>query len=121
MSDKSRWTRRLELAAIVVVLGCLASSESLVDVPLCLNRCLGFRCPTCGTARSLWHLLHSNFAEAWAMNPIGYVALVVLVRRTVVLVRPRFPKLRLLENRWLDAGLLVSYLTLGSLRLMRVL
>ena len=46
-----------------------------------------------------------------ALNPIGYIALFALVRRTLVLALPRLPMVFLLENRWFDAGLLASFLT----------
>jgi hypothetical protein len=121
MKGRSSTARWVELLAIALFLLYLTSSDSLIDVPLCLNRCLGIRCPTCGTTRSLWHLLHGKFVEAWALNPIGYVALFVLARRAFVLARPRHPMIRLVEHRWLDVGLLTGYLIFGSLRLIRVL
>lgn len=120
-SAKSAMARWAEFGAIVLLLIYLMTSSTLVDVPLCLYRYLGRPCPTCGTTRSVSHILHGEFTKAWALNPIGYVALAVLSRRAFVLARPRHPIARLLENRWLDVGLLGSYLIIGSFRLLLVL
>jgi hypothetical protein len=114
----ARWT---EFSAILGLLAYLAGTDTLIDVPLCVSRYMGRPCPSCGTIRSLWHLLHGRFSESWALNPIGYVALAVLARRAIVLTRPSRLVVRSLENRWLEALFLASYLTLGCMRLVRVL
>jgi hypothetical protein len=113
--------RRIELGMIIGFLAYLTATKSLINIPLCLSRTLGLPCPTCGTTRSLWHLLHGNFGEAWTANPIGYIALLVLARRAFVLSLPHRPAVRLLEHLWLDLGLLASYLAFGALRMMGIL
>jgi len=112
--------RRVELGMILGLLAYVAATDSLIDLPLCWSRTLGLPCPTCGTTRSLWHLLHGDLPGAWASNPIGYVALLVLVRRVVVISSPDRTAVRILERRWLDYGLLASYLAFGLSRLIGI-
>jgi hypothetical protein len=109
---------RAELSAIIGFLAYLSSSDSLIDIPLCLSRVLGRRCPTCGTVRSLWHIMHGELTKAWSLNPIGYIAIVILARRAIVLCLPRRQVASHSEHDRLDVALLASYLILGSMRMM---
>jgi hypothetical protein len=108
------------MASIVGLVIYLATSETLGDLPLCVFRYLGRPCPTCGTTRSLWNVLHGNLTTAWSLNPIGFLVVVVLARRLVVLSVPRHPIVRLLEHPRLDAALLATYFALGSMRVLGV-
>jgi hypothetical protein len=108
--------RCVELASIVGILLYFLLSKSLPDIPLCPSYYFGYRCPTCGTTRSLWNILHGNFATAWSFNPIGYVVLLVLCRRILVLSSSSRSLNRLLEHRWMDLGLLGGFLAFGFLR-----
>ena len=71
-----------EFFIILGVLGVFAFAKRLPEIPTCPIRYFSdSRCPTCGTTRSVWHLLHGRFAEAWRMNPVGFVVFLVLMRR----------------------------------------
>ena len=105
-----------ELAFLIGILLYFLLSRSLPDIPLCPSGYFGYRCPTCGTTRSLWNILHGNFATAWGFNPIGYVVLLVLCRRIVVLSLLSRRVNQLLESGLADLSLLGAFLAFGFLR-----
>ncbi len=110
----------MELSLIVGLLFYLSVSEALPDVPLCPSHYFGYRCPTCGTTRSVWCILHGDFGTAWDFNPIGYVVLLVLGRRIVVLSASNRGLNELLENKWVNLTLLSAFLTFVFLRMAAV-
>jgi hypothetical protein len=113
------WRRWGEFAFLLGLVLYFRLSGSLPEVPLCPSHYFGYRCLTCGTTRSLWNLLHGDLGTAWRFNPIGFVVLVVLVRRIFVLALPGLS--RALEGRWVDWGLLGAFLAFGVLREIAVL
>lgn len=55
--------------------------------PLCLlKRISGVPCPSCGTTRSILSILHGHFKEAFYLNPLGYLAVIILLTAPIVLV-----------------------------------
>lgn len=44
-----------------------------------LKNTVGLACPSCGTTRSVLHLLHGDVSNAMLMNPLGIVAFLGLV------------------------------------------
>lgn len=69
--------------------------EQLGKVYRCpIARWTGLQCPTCGTTRALWSLLHLRFAEAFAYNP--FVFLLVPVMSVILMV----PGLRTDRRVW---------------------
>jgi Protein of unknown function (DUF2752) len=106
--------RLLEFSAIVAILAGFALFPSLPAIPVCPYAFLsGHACPTCGTTRSLWNILHGNFAAAFAFNPIGFIVAFVLIRRLAVLLLANNRILRILDGRYINAALLTLYLALG--------
>ncbi|MCB0519884.1 MAG: DUF2752 domain-containing protein [Lewinellaceae bacterium] len=48
--------------------------------PLCFSRLFfGRECLGCGTTRAMMNILHGHFVAAWALNPLGFVALPLIV------------------------------------------
>lgn len=43
--------------------------KSITDIP----------CPSCGSTRSVTHLLHGEFSSAFMMNPMGIITLLILL------------------------------------------
>ena len=41
-----------------------------------LKRTTGLACPSCGTTRSILHLLHGDFSSAVLLNPLGILAFI---------------------------------------------
>ena len=45
-----------------------------------MKRLTGIPCPSCGSTRSIILLIKGNFAEAFKLNPLGYIiALIMLI------------------------------------------
>lgn len=81
--------RKLEVALLVAALVAFAMMPSLPHVPLCFYHAVtGHDCPGCGTTRSVFAILHGRFADAAALNLLGYLVLLVVARRIVTLLRP---------------------------------
>ncbi|HEX7151887.1 MAG TPA: DUF2752 domain-containing protein [Thermoanaerobaculia bacterium] len=78
--------RAIEAALIAGGLATFALLERLPAVPLCvLKLATGVDCPTCGTTRAIFSLMHGDVAAAWAFNPVGIVVVAILLRRLVML------------------------------------
>jgi hypothetical protein len=75
----------LELALGLAGLGAVLALHWLPDLPLCFFKAsTGLDCPTCGTTRSVYALLHGHFAQAWRYNPTGYLVLVFALRHALL-------------------------------------
>lgn len=81
-------------------------TPELPTVKVCgLARHFGMQCPTCGTTRSLWHLLHGRVAAAWGANPIGFFVCFALIRLPLVHVLPRAALAKTLNSATVDSCL----------------
>lgn len=57
----------------------LIGGDNHVHVTLCMFKDItGLPCPSCGITRSLLSLLHGNFQAALWINPLGFMAAVLL-------------------------------------------
>lgn len=103
-----------EAAIIGLVLAYFAFSPRLIDVPLCPSAFFGGApCPTCGTTRAVWHLLHGDLQEAWTANPLGFLVAFLLARRLTILCIPLGAIRRWLDCEFCNRALLVTYVLLG--------
>ena len=109
--------RNVELAVIIVVFAYFVFSPRLVDLPLCPSAYFsGTPCPTCGTTRSVWHIFHGHFRQAWAFNPLGFLVVVILIRRVIVLSIGEHPAGRFLNSDHIGISLFTMFLLGGVLR-----
>ncbi len=54
--------------------------SEVYSVNFCLFRAVtGFPCPSCGTTHSVLAIIKGNFSEAIRMNPLGFIAVPVLL------------------------------------------
>lgn len=116
----ARWPGRIGLPAILLLLwGALVLLSALAERSLgsafetCLFlRATGRPCPTCGSTRALFALLHGQGSLAFRWNPLAAVALPALA--LAVLVRLGFGRCLRVER---DAreGRLILVLGLGAL------
>lgn len=54
--------------------------ESKPGLQICvLKSTVGLPCPSCGTTRSILHLLHGNISDAFLLNPFGIFAFMGMV------------------------------------------
>jgi hypothetical protein len=112
--------RTHELAFIVGVLFVFVALPSLPHIPLCpIYALTKNQCPTCGTTRSFWFLMHGQFSAAWTMNPVGFVVLVILVRRIALLSFDSEALRKTLDNPLVNVVLLSLFFLLGYLNFCR--
>lgn len=112
-------TKRTVLIAIGIVTASLCVPD-LPNVPLCgLRHFFGVDCPTCGTTRSLWHILHGQFSTAWLLNPTGFVVATALLRYFVTSVIPKGTIARTINSIWCDRGLLIALFGMLGLKMFR--
>ena len=110
-------TRNCELSVIIAVFAYFLFSPRLVDVPLCPSAYFAaIPCPTCGTTRSVWHIFHGHFRQAWAFNPLGFLVVVILIRRVAVLSLNDYSISRFLNNDHIGIWLFTMFLLVGVLR-----
>jgi len=110
-------TRNCELSVIIAVFAYFSFSPRLVDVPLCPSAYFAaIPCPTCGTTRSVWHIFHGHFRQAWAFNPLGFLVVVILIRRVAVLSLNDYSISRFLNNDHIGIWLFTMFLLVGVLR-----
>lgn len=122
MIGRCRASRGCELFIIIVIFTYFIVSPRLLDIPSCPSIYLrGVPCPTCGTTRAMWHILHGRFASAWALNPIGFLVVLVLARRVIVLSVHSQSANRWLQNERVDFVLFSMFLLLGFARLFQTL
>jgi hypothetical protein len=102
---------------IAVVAAFLALSSHLPALPLCpFHYLTGVECPTCGTTRAVWFIVHCEFRNAWMMNPIGFIVVAAVVRRIAMLAcrNPRF--VAVMGERWLEITLLSAFFVFAAIR-----
>lgn len=111
-------------AAEVIVLALLMAyftlSRTLLKVPMCPFAYLGLRCPTCGTTRAVWNIMHGNFSAAWSLNPIGFLVVFLFLRRLEALTFRIQIIARLLANQIVDLGLIAGFLIFGFMKMLRL-
>lgn len=84
-----------------------------LGIPTCPVRYFGDRpCPTCGTTRSVASILSGNFAQAWKLNPIGYIVVLAFAKRCAQLFGQTKLR-RMLDCQTIDVILLTAFLTTG--------
>ncbi len=119
--SQREWRRWCELLLLAAILGYFAVSPALPDFPLCpFRHFLGSSCPTCGTTRSVWAILHGNFAAAWGFNPIGFVVVVALIRRLPTLLLPKVRWIQIANGDVPNVLLLAAFFALGYAQLCHV-
>lgn len=110
----ARWC---EFVAWASLLGAFVGAGRLADLPLCPVHCVtGGECPTCGVTRSVWYVLHGQVARGLDMNPLGLIAVAVLLRRLVTLLLPQSLFVRWANAEVVNLGLLISFFTIGICR-----
>ena len=101
---------------IVGVLAALAVLPTLPALPACVFRAAtGVPCPTCGTTRGVFALLHGDLRSALRFNPLSAVVVAVLIRRCFVLFTQGTRFSVLADNRRIDHTLMVLFFCVGSL------
>ncbi len=86
MDDRSG-IRTWEWALGLLGLAAAIALHWLPDLPLCAFKAsTGLDCPTCGTTRSVYALLHGHFALAWRYNPTGYLVAFFVAHRAALQV-----------------------------------
>lgn len=63
---------------IIWNLFCLQESKPGIQICI-LKNTVGLACPSCGTTRSILHLLHGDLHNAFFLNPFGLVAFLGIV------------------------------------------
>lgn len=121
MESRLRMSRSCELIIIVAILGYFTVSPRLMNIPLCPSAYFGgVLCPTCGITRATWHLLHGHVSDAWNFNPIGFLVLLILARRLVVLSLYNHVISRWLQSENVDRILFATFLLFGLIRSFRM-
>ncbi len=113
--------RNAEVTALSLVFGYFILSPRLFTFPLCWSVYFtDTPCPTCGTTRALWSIFHGQFEQAWDFNPLGFLVVLILSRRLVVLCLGPGLVRRVLDDDRLGASLLLAFLVVGFLRVFGV-
>lgn len=114
--------RNCELAVIFAVFAYFVFSPRLIDLPLCPSAYfVGTPCPICGTTRSVWHIFHGHIQQAWEFNPLGFVVVVILIRRVIVLLLNDHPISRFLNSECISFSLFTTFLLIGLFRMLDLL
>ena len=80
-SSKLFWVYfRLGFFVVVPVVLLILPSDVFDEGPVtCLSRILfNLECYGCGLTRSIQHLIHFEFQDAWFFNPLGFIVFPVL-------------------------------------------
>jgi hypothetical protein len=91
----SRVIRKINLEAIVWLGGLLAlalmNPDGTQHYSLCIFKNLGFKyCPGCGLGHSISYFLHGELNRSLQAHPLGIVATIILVSRSISLLRMSF-------------------------------
>lgn len=91
----SQVTHKINPEAIVWLGGLLAlalmNPDSTQHYSFCVFKNLGFNyCPGCGLGHSISYFLHGDLVRSWQVHPLGVVATIILVTRTLSLLRMSF-------------------------------
>lgn len=76
----------LTFAALLLYL----SLSHALHIPCAIRLITGMLCPTCGTTRGVWYLLHGDVNSAIASNPISFVVVFVVIRAALLQCTTRF-------------------------------
>ncbi len=102
--------RRSESLVLVAVLLYFAACPVLPKLSICPTAFFcNISCPTCGTCRSVWSILHGQLGDAAMLNPIGFIVVFVLIRRLAYLVFGETAVARISDKR-IDYALLVVFI-----------
>lgn len=73
------WVRMAVYVGVPLVLLLLPSDFFDNGQPLCLSLLLlDFECYGCGLTRSIMHLIHFEFTDAYYFNPLGFIVFPLL-------------------------------------------
>jgi hypothetical protein len=105
---------KLEVGLIALFFCFFSTISKLPEIPLCPAVWFGgIGCPACGTTRSVWSIMHAQFVDAWALNPIGYVVVLAMIRRLVVLATRKREAFTALDSHAVDQLLIYSFFALA--------
>ncbi len=92
------------MAVIVAVYAIFDPVESLWFPKCSFKVITGWDCPGCGTQRAVHAMLHGQFAEAWAYNPLFILEIPLLIMLFITGINPeRFPRL----TRFFTSGIFI--------------
>src|SRR4030042_5959428 len=92
MSTYRDAVKRIDSEAFIWIFGLIAlafvNPHGENHFTLCLFKNLGLDfCPGCGLGRSIAYLYRGEFVSSFQTHPLGAVAVVILIRRIVQLIR----------------------------------
>lgn len=112
---RGRQAEALAIAAVVLALAFLPGPPHGLPCPILWLT--GHECPTCGTTRAVWAILHGQWERALHWNPIGFLVMIVIMRRLVTLAWPAFKAVAWANHSHVNATLMASYFVLGFMHL----
>ena len=68
----------------------------------------------------MWAILHGNLAAAWGFNPIGFIVVIALVRRSAALLWSKSRWVQMANADLPSLVLLVAFFVLGYARFVHV-
>ncbi|TRX62515.1 DUF2752 domain-containing protein [Carboxylicivirga sp. M1479] len=73
---------------IALVSLAVSSPDDASHYTLCIFKNLGFDfCPGCGLGHAITYLFHGQLIESWQSHPLALVAIIVLVYRSVSILK----------------------------------
>lgn len=118
MAKPAFWQSKYpEILGILLILAYVALARELLPIPLCPSVIFSdVPCPTCGITRSMWNIFHGDWIQAYQLNPLGFLAVFLFVRRLFLLTMPRNRLIEAIDHRWVNgfllAGFFVTYLSM---------
>ena len=116
--------RNSVLAGLFFVAVYFWPSPDGVGLPLCWFHSLThLPCPACGTTRSVWAIVHGQWAHGWQLNPLGFMVCGLGLMFLAGPLLPRFApglEARISSPQWRNYAtltVLVVALIFGILRL----
>jgi len=111
-----------ELLAISAILSYLIFSNELLNIPLCPSMIFsGIPCPTCGITRSMWNIFHGNFSRAYEYNPLGFLAVLVFIKRFLFLLFQGTFVNKILDGSFFNTAIAVTFFLLYFYNLLKII